>query len=165
MWVNLLGFGGNGQPVSRSVKGGSVLAGADITEQFHTGFEFDYFDWDVVGTTSKKMWSVGGWAWYDFTPKIGLALRAEYLDDQDGYGLNGVGFPGRPGSGIGSVFAGGASPDANGKVESVAITLNWRPAPHIKIQPEVRYDHTTYTGGFDGYKNRVVLGVGASYLF
>ncbi len=165
VWVNLLGFGGNGDPVSRQVRGGSVLAGADITQQFHTGFEFDYFDWGLADGTSKKMWSVGGWAWYDFTAQVGLALRGEYLDDQDGFGLNGVGFPGRPGSGIGSVFPGGVSPSAHGQVESVALTLNWRPAPHIKIQPEVRYDHTSYTGGFDGYKNRVVLGVGASYLF
>jgi len=165
VWVNLLGFGGNAQPVSQSVKGGSVLAGVDITKQFHTGFEFDYFDWDVVSTSSKKMWSVGGWAWYDFTPQVGLALRGEYLDDEDGFGLNGVGFPGRPGSGIGSVFPSGASPDSHGQVESVALTLNWRPVPNIKIQPEVRYDHTTYTDGFDGYKNRVVLGVGATYLF
>jgi hypothetical protein len=165
LWVNLLGFGGNGTPVTPTVKGGSVLAGYDVTQQFHTGFEFDYFDWERVGTSSAKMWSVGGWAWYDFTPVVGLALRAEYLDDQDGFGLNGVGFPGRPSSGIGSVFPSGASPDANGQVESVAVTLNWRPMPHIKIQPEVRYDHTSYTGGFDGKRDRVVFGVGASYLF
>jgi hypothetical protein len=163
--VNLLGFGGNAQGVTQSVKGGSVLAGYDVTSQFHTGFEFDYFDWEPAITGSAKMWSVGGWAWYDFTPKVGLALRAEYLDDKDGFGLNGVGFPGRPGSGIGSVFPGGASPDSNGKVESVALTLNWSPVPRIKIQPEVRYDHTTYTGGFDGKRDRVVLGVGATYLF
>ena len=158
LWVNLLGFGGNADPVSSNVKGGSVLAGYDVTEQFHTGFEFDYFHWEPLSTTAKKMWSAGGWAWYDLTPKVGLAVRAEYLDDQDGYGLKGVNFPGRPGSAITSL-------DAKGKVESVAVTLNLHPVPRIKIQPEVRYDHTTYTGGFDGKKDRVVFGVGATYLF
>jgi hypothetical protein len=158
LWVNLLGFGGNADPVSPSVKGGSMLAGYDVTSQFHTGFEFDYFDWERTGMSSAKLWSVGGWAWYDFTPQVGLALRAEYLDDEDGFGLKGVNFPGRPGSAI-------TSPDPNGNVESVALTFNWRPVPRIKIQPEVRYDHTSYTGGFDGQKNRVVFGAGATYLF
>lgn len=158
LWVNLLGFGGNADPVAPSVKGGSVLAGYDVTSQFHTGFEFDYFDWDRPGTSSAKLWSVGGWAWYDFTPTVGLAMRAEYLDDEDGFGIKGVNFPGRPNSAI-------MSPDPNGQVESVALTLNWRPVPRIKIQPEVRFDHTSYNGGFDGKRDRVVVGAGATYLF
>jgi hypothetical protein len=157
LWVNLLGFGGD-ETSTLTVKGGSVLAGYDVTTQFHTGFEFDYFNFDSSSGPSANLWSVGGWAWYDFTPKTGIALRAEYLDDADGGGIKGVAFPGRPGSAI-------TSPDANGKVESVALTFNWRPVPRIKIQPEVRYDHTSYTGGFDGKKDRVVFGVGASYLF
>jgi hypothetical protein len=167
LWVNLLGFGGSERsiPTLDTVKGGSVLAGYDVTDQFHTGFEFDYFHFDRLNTSSAKLWSVGGWAWYDFSPTFGLALRGEYLDDKDGFGLNGVAFPGRPLSGIGSVFPAGRSPDANGQVESVALTLNWRPTPSIKIQPEVRYDHTSYTGGFDGKRDRVVVGTGASYLF
>jgi hypothetical protein len=41
--------------------------------------------------------------------RVGLALRAEYLNDPDGYGIKGVGFPGRPGSAI-------TSPDPDGDV-------------------------------------------------
>jgi len=160
LWVNLLGFGGNADPVAPTVKGGSVLAGYDVTSQFHTGFEFDYFDWERKGTSDAKLWSVGGWAWYDFTPQVGLALRAEYLDDEDGFGIKGVNLPGRPNSAVGST-----SPESSGKVESVALTLNWRPLPRIKIQPEIRYDHTSYTAGFDGKRDRVVFGAGATYLF
>src|SRR5260221_1955646 len=95
LWVNLLGFGGD-ETSTLTVRGGSALAGYDVTDQFHTGFEFDYFDFDRHGTSAAKLWSVGGWAWYDFTPKVGLALRAEYLDDKDGFGIKGVAFPGRP---------------------------------------------------------------------
>ena len=157
LWVNLLGFGGD-ENSAFTVRGGSMLAGYDVTEQFHTGFEFDYFDFDRRGTSSAKLWAVGGWAWYDFTPKTGLAVRAEYLDDEDGFGIKGVAFPGRPNSAI-------TSPEGNGRVESVALTFNWRPVPRIKIQPEVRYDHTSYTGGFDGKRDRVVFGAGATYLF
>jgi hypothetical protein len=157
LWVNLLGFGGD-ESSSLTVWGGSVLAGYDVTSQFHTGFEFDYFSFDPsVGKTADLL-SVGGWAWYDFTPQIGVALRAEYLDDKDGGGIKGIAFPGRPASAI-------LSPDPDGQVESVALTLNWRPVPSIKIQPEIRYDHTSYHGGFDGKRDRVVVGSGASYLF
>jgi Putative beta-barrel porin-2, OmpL-like. bbp2 len=159
LWVNLLGFGGE-ETKTLDVKGGSVLAGYDVSQQFHLGFEFDYFNFDPAVGTSADLWSVGGWAWYDFTPKIGLALRAEYLDDKDGGGIKGVSFPGatRVGSAI-------TSPDPDGEIQSVALTLNWRPVPQIKIQPEIRYDHTSYTGGFDGKKDRVVFGAGATYLF
>jgi hypothetical protein len=98
------------------------------------------------------------WLGYDFTPKVGVALRAEYLNDVDGFGIKNVGFPGRPGSAI-------TSTDPDGTVESVALTLNWKPVPNIKIQPEVRYDHTSYKGGFDGKRDRVIVGAGVSYLF
>jgi hypothetical protein len=160
LWVNLLGFGGD-ETKTLDVKGGSVLAGYDVSQQFHLGFEFDYFNFDPDPGSSADLWSIGGWAWYDFTPKIGLALRAEYLDDKDGGGIKGVGFPGStrgPASAI-------TSPDPDGQIESVALTLNWRPVPQIKIQPEVRYDHTSYSDGFDGKKDRVVFGAGATYLF
>jgi hypothetical protein len=157
LWINLLGFGGD-ESSTLSVKGGSVLAGYDVTSALHTGFEFDYFNFDPSVGSSADLWSVGGWVWYDFTPQVGLAVRGEYLDDKDGAGIKGIAFTGRPASAI-------QSPDSDGRIESVALTLNWRPVPSIKIQPEVRYDHTSYTGGFDGKKNRVVFGAGASYLF
>ena len=87
-----------------------------------------------------------------------MTLRAEFLDDADGFGIKGVGFPGRPGSAI-------TSPDADGTVTSVALTLNWKPVPYIKIQPEVRFDKTSYEDGFDGEDSRIIIGMGASYLF
>jgi hypothetical protein len=155
-WVNLIGFGGDESP-TLSVKGGSVLAGHQITEKLNTGFEFDYFNFSTAGPDSD-LWSVGGWVWYDFNAKVGVAVRGEYLDDQDGGGIKGIGFPGRAGSAI-------LSPDANGNISSVALTLNFRPAPNVKIQPEVRYDHTSYQDGFDGHRSRFLIGAGVSYLF
>lgn len=160
LWINLLGFGGDEilGTTTTSVKGGSVLAGYQVTPKLGTGFEFDYFNFDPDTGSSADLWSVGGWIWYDFTPKVGLALRAEYLDDKDGGGIKGIDFPGRPGSAI-------TSPDPDGKVSSIALTLNWKPVPNIKIQPEVRYDHTTYKDGFDGKEDRITIGAGVSYLF
>jgi hypothetical protein len=156
-WINLIGFGGDETP-TLSVKGGSVLAGHDVSDMFHLGFEFDYFNFDPAVGSSADLWSVGGWAWYDFTEKVGLALRAEYLDDKDGGGLRGIPFRGDLASRI-------LSPDSDGYIASVALTLNWRPVPRIKIQPEIRFDHTSYTGGFDNHKDRVIFGAGVSYLF
>ena len=156
-WINLIGFGGD-ESSTLSVKGGSVIGGRQFTDKLGTGFEFDYFNFDPSSGPSADLWSVGGWIWYDFTPKFGVAFRAEYLDAPDGVGLTGITLPGRPDSAI-------TSPDLDGNLFEVTLTLNWRPTPNIKIQPEVRYDHTSYKDGLDGYKDRFVIGAGVSYLF
>jgi hypothetical protein len=91
------------------------------------------------------------------TSKVGVAVRAEYLNDPDGGGLNGVGMR-APGGTI-------TSPDSDGKITSIALTLNIKPTANIKLQPEIRFDNTTYKGGFDGQENRFLIGMGASYLF
>lgn len=157
VWINLLGFGGPESP-TLGIAGGSVLAGVDVTEKLHTGFEFDYFRFAPEGAEKANLWSIGGWIWYDFTPKIGLAARAEYLDDADGFGLKGITLPGRPDSAI-------LSPDTDGNLYSITLTLNLRPTANIRIQPEIRYDGTSYAGGLDGHKDRFVFGAGVSYLF
>jgi hypothetical protein len=104
------------------------------------------------------LWSIGTWLSYDFSEKFGLAFRAEYLDDQDGFGIKNVGLPGRGGSAI-------MSPDGSGDLSSVTLTLNYKPFPNVKIQPEIRWDHTSYAGGFDGQDDRFMIGAGISYLF
>lgn len=156
-WINLLGFAGE-ESDTMNVAGGSVLAGHKFTEKLNTGFEFDYFNFDPATGNSADLWSVGTWIWYDFTDKFGIALRGEYLDDPDGGGLKGITLPGRTGSAI-------LSPDADGSIASVAFTLNFRPIAGVKIQPEVRYDWTSYAGGFDGEEYRVIVGAGITYSF
>ena len=56
-------------------------------------------------------------------------------------------------------------PDADGDLSSFTLTLNYKPLPNVKIQPEIRYDRTSYAGGFDGKEDRIVVGAGISYLF
>jgi len=88
--------------------------------------------------------------WADLTTKLGIALRGDYIKDSDGAGTSGLlGFPANPGMDL----------------LSATLTLNYHPVPNVKIQPEVRYDHTSLAGGFDGRRNRFVLGAGVSYLF
>ena len=156
-WINLLGFGGEESP-TLNLLGGSVLAGTKIAEKLNLGFEFDYFNFEPPAGDSADLWSVGTWIWYDFTDKFGIALRGEYLDDPDGGGLKGINLPGRPGSAL-------LSSDADGNLSSLTLTFNFRPVPGLKIQPEVRYDHTSYAGAFDGKTDRWIIGAGASYAF
>lgn len=154
LWIALLGFGGD--EGFANVTGGSILAGYQVTDQLGLGFEGDYFQFD--GATTSDLYSVGTWISYDFTSKVGLAFRGEYLHDPDGGGIKGIGFPNRPGSAITSV-------DPDGDLGSLTLTLNWKPIANLKIQPEVRWDGTTYGGGFDGEKSRVTVGAGATYMF
>jgi hypothetical protein len=160
LWFSLIGFGGTEEApgFSFDVVGGSLLAGYQITQPLGIGFEFDYFNFDPNGMAEADLWSVGTWITYDITSKVGLALRAEYLDDSDGFGIKGLGVGGRAGSAI-------LSPDADGDLASITLTLNYKPLPNVKIQPEIRYDRTSYAGGFDGEDDRFMVGAGISYLF
>ena len=157
LWINLIGFGGD-ESATLAVKGGSVLAGYNFTSDWHAGMEFDYFNFDSKPGASADLWSIGGWLWYDFTANLSGAFRAEFLDDPDGGGLKGIGLRGRPGSAI-------FSTDPDGSLASLTFTLTWKPTPNLKVQPEIRYDHTGYKGGLDGEKDRFTIGAGVSYLF
>lgn len=158
LWVSLIGFGGN-ENAGFSLAGGSVLAGYQVTKPLGLGMEFDYFSFQPTGSNATpELWSIGGWVSYDLTEKVGLALRAEYLDDPNGFGIPGIALGGRAGSAI-------TSPDPKGNLSSVTLTLNYKPVPSIKIQPEIRYDHTSYDKGFDGHDDRFIVGAGVSYLF
>lgn len=158
LWVNLTGWGGEGAG-TLDVDGGEVLAGYQVTSQLGTGLEADYFHFAVDNGPTGDLWSIGGWVWYDFTSKVGLAFRGEYLKDQDGLGINSrLGGPAPFGAGI-------YSPDNNGNLASLTLTLNYKPVPMLKIQPEIRYNTTSYTGGFNGKTDQFIVGCGASYLF
>ena len=152
--INLIGFGGRESGASTAgdwLMGGSLIASRQLCEKYNVNVatEFDYFNQGrPVG--AANWWSIGGWVWMDFTPKIGIAFRADYLSDPDGYATsNQLGFPANSGQDI----------------YSLTFTVNWTPVPSLKIQPEIRYEHTTLQNGFGTQQDRVVLGAGASYLF
>ncbi|HMO64276.1 MAG TPA: outer membrane beta-barrel protein [Verrucomicrobiota bacterium] len=154
-WLALIGFGGS-ESDTLDLLGGSLLAGHSFTPKLGVGLEFDYFQFDTGETAD--LWSVGGWVWYDFTDKLTLAFRGEYLKDEDGGGLRGINLPGRPNSAI-------LSPDPDGDIASLTLTLTYKPFPSLRTQPELRYDTTAYSGGYDGGKERLTIGAGISYLF
>jgi hypothetical protein len=150
--ISLLGFGGHEDFAGAQwIRGGSLLASRQLMEKYNLTIatEIDYFNADL-GATDTDWWSVGGWLWADFTPVFGAAVRTEFLSDRDGFATSGaLGFPVNTGQ---DIF-------------SVAFTLNYRPLPNVKIQPEVRFDHTSLNNGFGTQDDRVVLGAGVSYLF
>lgn len=160
LWVNLVGFAGSGS-TTMDVDGGSILGGYQINSKLGTGFEADYFNFMPNGESQKELWSIGTWVWYDFTSKVGVAFRAEYLDDINGYGIKGVDVL----SGNANTAIGVGSPEGSGNLESYTFTLNFKPTKNLKIQPEIRYNHTSYSGGFNGRNDQLILGAGASYLF
>jgi len=163
-WFNLIGFGGQAVG-NESAAGGEILAGYQITKQLGTGFEGDYFHLSATTGQSGDLYSAGTWIWYDFNQQVGLAFRAEIIDDPQGEGLNTF----NPNSlapglrGIGS--AGISSPDNHGDIGSLTLTLNLKPTPNLKIQPEIRYDATSYSGGFNGKAQQIIVGAGATYLY
>ena len=159
IWFTFLGFGGREEAgFTQSLWGGSLLGGWQATEQLSFGTELDYFDFynppGSVPHGHSPVWSTGLWTDYDFTKQVGLALRTEFLSDKDGVDASGgaLGFLNPPGTGQ-DIF-------------SVALTLNYKPVASIKIQPEVRFDHTSWSHGFvPGKQDRVIFGAGISYLF
>jgi hypothetical protein len=156
LWLSFVGFQSH-ESVGFSVSGASLLGGYQMGK-LGLGTEIDYFIFDPSPAADAHFWSVGAWLTYDFTPKVGLAVRGEYLNDEDGFGVKGIALGGRPGSAI-------LSGDSDGDLASLAVTLNWKPVPNVKVQPEIRYDHTSYKNGFDGVQDRFLIGAGISYLF
>lgn len=153
-WVNLIGWYSS-ESAATAVAGGSVLAGYQVTSKLGTGLELDYFKFDGHhGAGDADLYSIGGWAWYDFTSKVGLAFRADFINSPDGV----LGPAVRPGAGI-------STPDSDGNLGSLTLTLNLKPTANLRIQPEIRYDYTSFTGGLDGHKQRITVGAGISYLF
>lgn len=148
-WFNVYGFY-DIQPAGAETRGFGTIGGVQITKQLGTGFEFDYFNFG----NSSDLWSIGGWVWYDFTSKMGLALRADHIVNPDGV----LGPAVRSGAGITTM-------DTDGDLSSLTLTFNYKPVPNIKIQPEIRWDRTSYNGGLDGEESRFTVGAGVSYLF
>jgi putative OmpL-like beta-barrel porin-2 len=100
-------------------------------------------------TQDAQWWALGGWVTYDFSTSVGLALRGDYVNDENGARTNGV-FGFRPN--IGQRFGSGTA------------TLNIRAWPSAVVRPEVRYDRSTL-GTFAGEKDQVTVALAVAYLY
>jgi len=103
-------------------------------------------------TQDATWWALGGWITYDFTPAVGLALRGDYVNDENGarstINGTGVGFPTNIGQRFGSATA----------------TLNLRCWPGAVVRPEVRYDRSTLPA-FNGRRGQVTGAIGVVYIY
>jgi len=96
-----------------------------------------------------EWWALGSWFQYDFRPSLGLAVRADYVDDENGARTSGsFGFPANTGHKFGSATA----------------TLNVRAWPNAVVRPEVRYDRSSLAA-FGGKKDQVSVALGVAYLY
>ncbi len=168
--IALNGIWGNEQTASSENPSGVVNAvfTIDPTDRLSFWVNADY-DWiDVPGNPSA--WGVAAAGRYAFTDQTSLALRAEYVDDNDNY-LGFVGFD--PNGDI-------LGPDdlllapTDVRIWGVTATLDHLLTDHLKLRGEVRYDsiHKDATSDgefFDGStsfsSNQVVIGAEVIYNF
>ena len=96
-------------------------------------------------------WALGGWLASDLSPKANLAVRADYLDDAQGFRTSGIfGFP--------------ASAGAAHKLWSLTGTLNVKTWPNVLLRPEVRYDHSNQTP-FNGKNGQASVALSVAYQY
>jgi hypothetical protein len=160
----LIGFSGRQDftPAWRD-DGLSFIGTRKLTEADNLSFatELDYWRYSFDGAPPKDsdFWSIGGWLTGDLAAKTTWALRADFLCDPTGFATlyqspdpSGTGFP-------------GVTPLHGQDLSSVTLTLNWKPAGHVKIQPEVRWNHSTVSTALNGKSDQFIAGFGASYAF
>jgi hypothetical protein len=136
-------------------EGVDVVVNHKFSDKFNSYLQLDYgreanaFLSDGV-TQENSEWYAGGlWLTYDFTDKIELALREDFLKDRNGS---------RTGATYGLPV--GITPE----VYTSTLTLNYKPIDNVQIRPEVRWDHSD-KDAFNGVKDQFTLGMGVAYLF
>ena len=100
-------------------------------------------------TQDAKWWALGGWVTYDPSATIGLALRGDYVNDENGARSSGVlGYP----------------PSTGQKFGSGTATLNIKAWPSAVVRPELRYDRSSLAT-FNGKKDQVSVALAVAYLY
>jgi putative OmpL-like beta-barrel porin-2 len=120
--------------------------------------QFDYGKEDANAalpdpTRDADWWAVGGWLTLDMTPKVGIALRGDYLDDKQGARTSAAPFT--------APFPG----NLRNKLSSGTATLNIRAWENTLLRPEIRYDHSNVSGAFGDSNDQVTLGLSAAYIY
>lgn len=153
--IGLLGYYGRQHPTVDGARyGGEVL----INQKFGKTSIWIQGDYGVEAasdslpdpTQDAKWWGVGGWIASDLSPKVNLALRGDYVDDQQGA---------RTYSAFALPIVG-----AEHKFWSVTGTLNLKAWSNCLVRPEVRYDHSSFTV-FNGKGEQVSVALSAAFLY
>jgi hypothetical protein len=169
-----LGFAGRQDfNPSWTLAGGSFIGTRQLFEEHNVSFstEWDYFRFSGFdpgaagfpsGASSGDWWSIGGWLSADLVPKLGATLRVEYLTDPTGFGtIYNSPPPGADAAFPTAIYTSGAGQ----ALTSVAFTLDYKATAALKLQPEIRWNHSSYGGALNGERDQVIVGMGASYMF
>jgi hypothetical protein len=154
--IGLVGYVGPEQAVDSTADryGVNVILNRKVGSKTSVWLQGDYGQEEANAALpdpaqDAKWWAIGGWLTHDFTPGFGLALRADYLDDQNGARTSGfLGFPSNTGL----------------KVGSATLTANIRAWPQVLVRPEVRYDRSDLEA-FNGKKDQATVSFSAAYLY
>jgi hypothetical protein len=136
-------------------EGVELIATHKFTDKLNSNLQVDYgheddaFLSDGVTQEDSEWYAAGLWLTYDFTDKIELAFRQDYLKDRNG-------------SRSGATF--GLPVGVTPELYSSTLTLNYKPIDNVQIRPEVRWDHSD-KDAFNGIRDQFTLGMGVAYLF
>jgi hypothetical protein len=102
-------------------------------------------------TQDATWWGLGVWLATDVSPTTNLALRADYVDDTNGFRTNNfLGFP--------------ASTGEQQTLWSLTGTLNMKAWAGGLVRPEVRYDHSNLDV-FNGEASQFTGALSVAFLF
>jgi hypothetical protein len=146
---------GNDDAIRRGV---NVVANRKVGSKLSMWGQFDYGKEDANPalpdpTQDAKWWAAGGWLIYDFSAKAGLALRGDYMDDEDGARTSGA------------PFTAPFPVNTRNKVSTGTATFNVRAWENVLVRPEIRYDHSSIADAFGDKNDQVTFGLSAAYIF
>jgi len=162
--IGLVVYGGPEQTGNSSAwrKGVNLVVSRKITPKLTAWVQGDYGKEDANAALPKpgdaEWWAAGLWLTYDFTDKVGVAIRGDFLDDMDGARTSAA-----P---VTAPFA----VNTGQELTSLTLTLNVRPYKNLQFRPEVRWDHSSArlfgsrTGDI-GRANQFTASLGVAYLF
>ena len=173
--LTFLGFAGRQNiPTTWYNDGVEFIGTRKLTDVDHLNFatELDYWKYSISGNyptagapgKHSDFWSVGGWLTGDLTEKTTWALRGDWIEDPSGF-ATAYQSPNPPSLLFGGLPGGIPNHGSGQELMSVTLTLNWKPTANLKVQPELRWDHSTVSGSLDGKSDQVIVGMGASYAF
>lgn len=165
--LGLLGYGGPEQSGDNHDwrEGVELVFNRKFNDKLNSWVQLDYghehdaalADGSATATANADWYAGGLWLTYDFTDKVELAFRGDYLRDKDG-----VRTPNTAGGPITTPVTFTVAPK---ELYSATLTLNVKPVANLQIRPELRYDRASADTAFNGRKDQVTAGIGVAYLY
>jgi hypothetical protein len=152
--IAVLGFTGPEQPNNNANqrRGAEAMITRKLGARVNVMGQFDWGEEQGARLDGgEARWTgIGAWVTVDALPVLNIALRGDYVDDKDGARST-------------AAFT-GAQTDLRHQFGSGTITFNIKVWGSALLRPELRYDRSNLLV-FDGARDQLSFGLGASYLF